>query len=623
MRTFLNRVFVSIENIFQKIESTEPSPFKRFLNYLVETEVWKSIYRVRTPFDTTAKRTLVMRESVWLHLLPSKMPANWLDFHYSFFLGIISFYLFFVLIVSGLLLMLYYRPTISLAYKDMLDFKYGVIPYGMFMRNIHRWGAHAMLIAVMFHMLRVFLSGAYKPPRQFNWVIGVFLLVITFLLSFTGYLLPWDQLSMWAITVGSNMASYTPFLGYQGPFSLLDKWHDAHFILLGGTTVGEAALIRFYVWHCVIFPVILAVLISIHLWRVRKDEFSYPLELAPQNIPVPASPREALEAEIEWIKKTREKLQEPKLQPRVFVWPDFIIPTAMVMVVVTVILILASIQFNAPLEEMANPSHTPNPSKAPWYFVGLQEMLVYFDPWIAGVVLPGLIIIGLILIPYLDPTVSGIGNYPLSRKVWKQRPFAVSIFVTGFAMWFLLILIGQYFRGPNWQWYWPWESWAIEKTSQAKLYFTMDDYISCTFSKRKTLLPRKEADKLLYARKPTVVECLTRGIKPLALNEAQASEAQSSPEAKEAQVSESSGEKVVLAPKPKHQTIGWLALLLFYALGMFLPRFVSPRIFHLMGLSRYVMMSFLLTTMVGLWAKIFLRLGLNIKYVVMTPWFNI
>jgi len=109
----------------------------------------------------------------------------------------------------------------------------------------------------------------------------------------------------------------------------------------------------------------------------------------------------------------------------------------------------------------------------------------------------------------------------------------------------------------------------------------------------------------------------------LALNEAQASEAQSSPEAKEAQVSESSGEKVVLAPKPKHQTIGWLALLLFYALGMFLPRFVSPRIFHLMGLSRYVMMSFLLTTMVGLWAKIFLRLGLNIKYVVMTPWFNI
>ncbi len=623
MKKFLEWYFYQIETLFQKIETSEKSIGKRFLDWLVETEVWKSIYRVRTPFDTTAKRTLVMRESVWLHLLPSKMPANWLDFHYSFFLGIISFYLFFVLIVTGLLLMLYYRPTISLAYRDMLDFKYGVIPYGMFMRNLHRWGAHAMLIAVMFHMLRVFLSGAYKPPRQFNWVIGVFLLVITFLLSFTGYLLPWDQLAMWAITVGSNMASYTPFLGYQGPFSLLDQWHDAHFILLGGTVVGEAALIRFYVWHCVIFPVILAVLISIHLWRVRKDEFSYPMELAPEGIPAQISSQEALEAEIEWLKKTREKLQEPKLQPRVFVWPDFIIPTAMVMVVTTVVLILASIIFDAPLEEMANPSLTPNPSKAPWYFVGLQEMLVYFDPWIAGVVLPGLIIIGLILVPYLDPTVSGIGNYPLSPKVWKQRPLAVTIFTSGFAMWFILILIGQYFRGPNWQWYWPWESWAIEKTTQAKLYLTPEDYISCAFSKRKTFLPREEADKLLNIRKPTVVECITRRNKRLAVNEAQASEGPPASGVKEAQPSENAVEMVLLAPKPKYQIIGWLALFLFYTLGMWLPRYFFPKIYHIMGVRRYVIMSFLLTTMVGLWAKIFLRLGFNIKYVVRTPWFNI
>src|SRR5213075_3210018 len=148
------------------------------------------------------------------------------------------------------------------------------------MREIHRWGAHAMVITVWLHMYRVFLTGSYKPPREFNWVIGVILLLLTLLLSFTGYLLPWDQLAIWAITVGSNMARATPFLGHEGPgaqllalgdVKLIHAADDARFALLGGTFVGEGALLRFYVLHCMVIPLAAGFLMAIHFWRVRKD----------------------------------------------------------------------------------------------------------------------------------------------------------------------------------------------------------------------------------------------------------------------------------------------------------------------------------------------------------------
>src|ERR1051325_341167 len=149
-------------------------------------------------------------------------------------------------------------------------------------REIHRWGAHAMIIAIWLHMMRVFLTGSYKPPREFNWMVGVILLVLTMLLSFTGYLLPWDQLAIWAITVGSNMAKATPLVGAGGPFAkimmypgtdvpMIHAGSDARFFLLAGTFVGENALLRFYVLHCVFLPVIVTVLIAIHFWRIRKD----------------------------------------------------------------------------------------------------------------------------------------------------------------------------------------------------------------------------------------------------------------------------------------------------------------------------------------------------------------
>ena len=120
-------------------------------------------------------------------------------------MGGITFLLFLILVVTGIILMFYYRPTGEYAYHDMKYLQFDV-PFGMIMRNMHRWGAHAMVIAVWLHMFRVFMTGSYKPPREFNWVIGVNLLVMTLMLSFTGYLLPWDQLSIWAVTVGTNMA---------------------------------------------------------------------------------------------------------------------------------------------------------------------------------------------------------------------------------------------------------------------------------------------------------------------------------------------------------------------------------------------------------------------------------
>ncbi|HJQ80172.1 MAG TPA: cytochrome b N-terminal domain-containing protein, partial [Lacipirellulaceae bacterium] len=153
------------------------------------------------------------------------------------------------------------------------------------MREIHRWGAHAMVITVWLHMYRVFLTGSYKPPREFNWVIGVILLLLTLLLSFTGYLLPWDQLAVWAITVGSNMARATPVLGQEGPghqllnpdllslggYPMITSGTDARFALLGARNVGEETLNRFYILHCIAIPLAVALLLAIHFWRVRKD----------------------------------------------------------------------------------------------------------------------------------------------------------------------------------------------------------------------------------------------------------------------------------------------------------------------------------------------------------------
>jgi len=239
---------------------------------LTESQLWKSVFR-HDYKDTPRNRALQILSNVFLHLHPAKVRRHGCRVRFTWCMGGISFLLFLVTVVTGVVLMYYYRPTGEYAYADMKYLMFDV-PFGPLMRNMHRWAAHAMVITVWLHMLRVFLSGSYKPPREFNWVIGVILLVSTMMLSFTGYLLPWDQLSMWAVTVGTNMARATPLLGHEGPFGPelgMTPRYDARAFLLGGTLVGPPALLRFYVLHCIAIPLFAAILMGVHFWRVRKD----------------------------------------------------------------------------------------------------------------------------------------------------------------------------------------------------------------------------------------------------------------------------------------------------------------------------------------------------------------
>jgi quinol-cytochrome oxidoreductase complex cytochrome b subunit len=260
-----------------KTIAPKEGPGTRLWNWLTETQAWTSIFRHGRP-DTDRNRVLVMLSNVFLHLHPVRIRKSGVKLRYTWCMGGLSFFLFLVLTFTGLLLMFYYRPTLEYAYTDIVGLREHV-PLGI-MREMHRWGAHAMVITVWLHMFRVFMTGSYKPPRECNWSVGVVMLVLTLLLSFTGYLLPWDQLAIWAITVGSNMARATPFLGHEGPgaqllslgdVKLIHAADDARFALLGGTFVGEGALLRFYVLHCVGLPLVIAVLMAVHFWRVRKD----------------------------------------------------------------------------------------------------------------------------------------------------------------------------------------------------------------------------------------------------------------------------------------------------------------------------------------------------------------
>jgi quinol-cytochrome oxidoreductase complex cytochrome b subunit len=220
--------------------------------------VWRSIFRHGFP-DSNRNRSLAVFTNFFLHIHPVKVRRRAIEFKRTFYLGGLSAACFFLLLVSGVMLMFYYRPAVPTAYLDMKDLAFSVSA-GVFLRNLHRWAAHTMVALVLAHMAVTFFRGAYAPPREFNWVIGVFLLVATILLSYTGYLLPWDQLAYWAVTVGTNMAESVPVVG--GGIKLL---------LLGGHTINANALIRFYVLHCVVLPAVMVVGISVHIWRVRKD----------------------------------------------------------------------------------------------------------------------------------------------------------------------------------------------------------------------------------------------------------------------------------------------------------------------------------------------------------------
>ena len=219
---------------------------------------FRSLFRVPYPADERS-RALAVMNNVFLHIHPVRVRQHAVKFAYTFCLGGLSFFLFLVLTITGVYLMFFYVPSVTSAYSDILLIQSEIV-FGLLTRNIHRWAAHLMVFFVFLHMMRVFYHGAYKPPREFNWVVGVVLLFLTIMLSFTGYLLPWDQIAYWAITIGGNMANYFPVFNRVGQL-----------LLFGGIEVGQNTLLRFYVLHVILLPLAAAIFLAIHFWRIRKD----------------------------------------------------------------------------------------------------------------------------------------------------------------------------------------------------------------------------------------------------------------------------------------------------------------------------------------------------------------
>jgi len=414
--------------------------------------VWKSIFRNPLP-SSDRGRAATSFTNFFLHVQPVRVSRRALRPTYTMGLGLISFFLFCILTVTGILLMFYYVPSTTQAYDRMLDLRSSVA-FGAILRNMHRWSAHAMVAVVFLHMCRVFFTGSYKPPREFNWVIGVTLFLLTLLSSFTGYLLPWDQLAFWAITVGTSIAGYAPFVG-----------KTIKFMLLGDATVGQEALLRFYVLHVVVLPAVLTIFVAVHFWRIRKDGGLAKPEEA-EAAPKPAVRVEVLEpapvlafassSPAATLAPTRTfsiqglvhgpfvkvgQLEEDT----VFSWPNLLIAELFVLLLTLAGVLIVSWLFNAPLEQPVNIMHPPNPAKAPWYFLGLQEQVSYSAFW-GGIGVPGIELLLLLAIPYIDRGKAGVG-----RWFARQRILANSIFLLFVIVNVILIVIGTFFRGANWQ----------------------------------------------------------------------------------------------------------------------------------------------------------------------------
>src|SRR3982075_1942227 len=274
----LERVKAGVKEDVRSLKTDMPAKAKEQIEGLkdpTKTQVYTSIFRHKHD-DTPRNRALGVLSNVFLHLHPAKINRDSVRYSYTWGMGGITFYLFIVLTLTGVLLMFYYHPSKVQAFRDVLYLEHDV-PFGKLLRNMHRWAAHLMVIMVELHMFRIFLTGSYKKPREFNWVVGVILLVLTLLLSFTGYLLPWDQLSIWAVTVGSNMARATPLLGHGGPFHEVlgvNPVYDARAFIFGGAEIGPHTLLRFYILHCIFFPLLASLFMAVHFLRIRRDGMS-------------------------------------------------------------------------------------------------------------------------------------------------------------------------------------------------------------------------------------------------------------------------------------------------------------------------------------------------------------
>jgi len=434
------------------------------------SEAWQSVFR-HPQLDTPRGRALQSFSNVFLHIYPVKVPARVLRLRYSFRLGYIATVLFAILLATGVYLMFFYTPSVTSAYGDMQKLRTGV-GFGQLVRNVHRWSAHLMVLVVIIHLARVFYAGAYKRPRQFNWVLGVGLLAITLGFSFTGYLLPWDQLSYWAVTVGTGLVNYIPIFG-----------STVRDLLIGGEQIGQATLLRFYALHVAVLPISLALLLTVHIWRVRKDGFAVQrgghgafaeeaTELPEMNVVLPpavgtaaaeppvssvpavAPPDDGRRVRLLGVVDRQSVTAEERLtDDTVFTWPHLLVRHVVVGLGTSAVVLALGVFFAAPLRGIANPNLTPEPAKAPWYFVGLQELLNHFDPLVAGIFVPTAAFVVFVLLPYID-------RNPYTEA--RRRKVAITIFTTVLVVAVSLTVVGALFRGPGWQLIAPWRRSYLE-----------------------------------------------------------------------------------------------------------------------------------------------------------------
>ena len=419
--------------------------------------IWRSLVWPWSPKSNREASESVIR-NFWLHWFPSRISLRSMSWSYSLWLGVFAACLFAILALTGLLLLYFYIPSVQSAYWSIKDIE-NVVVFGSLLRAQHRWAAHLMVAVVFLHMVRVFFTAAYRGQRVWNWYIGIALFIVTLFLSFSGYLLPWDQLSYWALTIGTAIASSIPFLG-----------RSIRFLLVGGNILGQNSLLRFYGLHNFLLPAGLLFLFALHMWRIRKDGGLASMdhlihETKSKEIPVSPSKTYSLLGVTEGTTiqvATTEVLDESN---SAHASPGLVRRIALVFLLTTIITLALALIFPSPLEEPANPAVTPIPAKAPWYFLWLQELIAITTikigtfsisgGLIGGILIPAFLILLAAVWPFLDKSPADAVGVWFHRSRRRQNVIFTLICLAVI----ILIIIGVYLRGPYWNFYWPWQDW--------------------------------------------------------------------------------------------------------------------------------------------------------------------
>ena len=333
--------------------------------------IWRSVFPRPIVPRTERERRKTILDFFVLHMRPVRVRRSTLPYTHTLGLGGSSLVLISLMIGTGVLLMLGYEPTPERAYQSVVALGEETL-FGGLVRNIHHWSANLLVAVVLLHMLRVFFTGGFHGPRRFNWVIGLALFAGILASNFTGYLLPWDQLAYWAVTICTGMLGYVPGIG---------GWLQG--VARGGEEIGSATLVIFYSFHTTLLPVGLVLLMGFHFWRVRKVG----------GVVDPRPPEEMESDQPDYVSTL----------------PELLLRELAAAAALIAFVLVVSVFFNAPLAAAANPGMSTNPAKAPWYFVGFQELQLHFHPLFAVVVIPALLVVALLAIPYLryDAEMSG------------------------------------------------------------------------------------------------------------------------------------------------------------------------------------------------------------------------